>query len=173
MLPHDFLPARRFFRPSTQHGFSLVEISLALGIICFAFIPLLGLLSLGMSTMRSASDESTATRIIQKIGNEVQQSDFDTLLTSASPRYFDAQSRELPASAKAESIYQAQILVLADPGTPHLKRIVVQVARNPGDTQTLESQTLSQGNAIWAGASELPVVTRSLLVARSSSLPVN
>jgi type II secretory pathway pseudopilin PulG len=84
-------------------GFSLVETALAMAIVCFAFIPLLGLLPIGVSTMREAKDDIVAARIVQQIGNEAQQADFEALVSTGSLRYFDDQSRELPASQREAS----------------------------------------------------------------------
>jgi len=154
-------------------GFSLVETALAMAIVCFAFIPLLGLLPIGVSTMREAKDDIVAARIVQQIGNEAQQADFEALVSTGSLRYFDDQSRELPASQREASVYQSQTIVLSDPATPHLKRLVVQVVRNPGTAATLKEQTLPGGGTIWSHANNLPVVTRSLLLAKSSSIVEN
>ena len=141
-----------------------------MAIVCFAFIPLLGLLPIGVSTMRDAMDDVVASRVVRQIGNEAPHADFEALVSSGTLRYFDDQSRELPASQKDASIYQSQTIVLTDPSAPHLKRLVVQVVRNPGASVTLKEQTLPEGETIWSDANDLPVVTRSLLLAKSSSL---
>lgn len=121
--------------------------------------------------MREAMDETLVSQIVQQIGNEAQQSDFDKIDSSASPRYFDNQLRELPVVSRADSIYQSRMTVVAPAGAPYLKRLVIQVARNPGASATLQEKALPGGISIWSDANALPVITRSLLLARSSSIP--
>ena len=151
-------------------GFSLVEVVLALGIVSVAFIPLMGLLPTGLSAMWGAMDETLASQIIQEIGNEIQQSDFDAVSSSASLRYYDDGMRELPAALKAESVYQSRVAVMVSTEAPYLKRLVIQVARNPGVSAVMKEKELADGTSVWVTTNTLPMVTRSLLLARSSSI---
>jgi uncharacterized protein (TIGR02598 family) len=87
---------RRAARP---RGFSLVEVVLALGIITFAFVPLLGMLPLGLDFSRQAIDTTVAAQIAQQLTTEAQQTDFSRLpeLATASvadPFYFDDQGNK-------------------------------------------------------------------------------
>lgn len=151
-------------------GFSLVEVAMALMIVAVAFVPLMGLIPVGLSTARSAMDQTLASQIVQEIGNEAQQSDFDEVVSSASLRYFNDQLRELPEEEKADSLYQAQMVVMTSAAAPHLKRLVIQIARNPGAAVALKTATLDTGEAIWSKQNTLPIFTRSLLLACSSSI---
>lgn len=152
-------------------AFSLVEVVMALGIVAIAFIPLIGLLPRGIDTMRRSIDVSAASQIIQQIGNEIQQSDFDALSGAAiALRYFDDQCREVPETRKADAIYQSQAVVLTDPANSHRKRAIIQVARNPGGTVTLQKMSIGTVQ-IWSKENALPVITRSLILGRSSSVP--
>ena len=53
-------------------GFSLVEVTLAIGIIAFAFVALFGLLPMGMTTFRAAVDSTNDTSIMQDLNSMVQ-----------------------------------------------------------------------------------------------------
>lgn len=171
------IPGRRLplFTPKWQKrrqrlGFSLVEVAMALMIVAVAFVPLLGLIPVGLSAARTAMDQTLASQIVQEIGNEAQQSDFDEVVSSTSLRYFNDQLRELPEEEKADSLYQAHMIVMTSAGDPHLKRLVIQIARNPGAAVPLTTATLDTGEAIWSRKNTLPIFTRSLLLARSTSI---
>lgn len=142
-------------------GFSLIEVVLALGIISIAFVPLMGLLPTGMASFRSSMDRSATVRIAERLGNEARQSDFDSVSTNLTDRYFDEQGNEVTASTLA--IYQARTKVETE--NSHLKRLVIQVARNPAGSVTIPTDA---GTGFWKDG-VLPVMTQSILLARSSS----
>ncbi len=50
-----------------QHAFSLVEVVLALGVISFAIVAILGLVPIGLQTSHSSQDETRAAQIAQTI----------------------------------------------------------------------------------------------------------
>lgn len=107
-----------FSQPSDRSlrraGFTLVEVTLALGIVAFAFLALLALLPAGNVAFRRAIDLAVCGQIAQRVISDCQNADFDTL-TDAKPnqafisghtlrldmRYFDDQGREIiPTSPK-------------------------------------------------------------------------
>lgn len=61
---------------SRSRGFSLVEVTLSIGIIAFAFVALLGLLPAGLTSFRAAIDSNNETRIVQSLIGKVQMTDF-------------------------------------------------------------------------------------------------
>jgi type II secretory pathway pseudopilin PulG len=80
----DRVSAARFslWRGKTQRaaGFSLVEVVLAIGVVAFAFVALLGLLPTGLSTFRKAMDVSVGAQIFQKVMDDARQTDFRILV---------------------------------------------------------------------------------------------
>jgi uncharacterized protein (TIGR02598 family) len=60
-------------------GFSLVEVVLAVGVVAFAFVAVLGLLPAGMTQFRQAIDTSVCAQIGQRVIMDAQQTDFDVL----------------------------------------------------------------------------------------------
>jgi len=104
-IPRE-LSARRF-SPS-QRAFSLIETALALGIVAFAFVGLMGMLPAGLATFRKAMDTTVSAQIVQRIVSDAEQSDFDTLSGQAAStdadyyvmktRYFDDQGSEVMTS---------------------------------------------------------------------------
>ena len=162
-------PVRSFALPSKRQAFSLIEVTIAVGIVGFAFLPLMALLPVGLASFRSSIDQTALSQIVQQIGNESQQSDFDAVTTPPGFRFFDEQARELDAAKSSEAIFQSRLVVVDDVDSPHLKRLVIQVARNPGGAATLRETSASGIGALWSEDNPLPVATRSLLLARSSS----
>ena len=55
----------------TTHSFSLVEVILALGVISFAIVAIIGIVPTGLSTSHSAQDETRAAHIAQQILNSM------------------------------------------------------------------------------------------------------
>ncbi|MGB8354705.1 MAG: Verru_Chthon cassette protein B [Chthoniobacteraceae bacterium] len=109
------LPSRR-----NAAAFTLVEVVMAIGIIAFAFIPLVGLLPVGLDMSRRAIDTTVQSQIVQQLSTEAQQSDFSTLSTLASnstttPYYFDDQGSK--ATNSANQIYEAVYSVALNSGT--------------------------------------------------------
>ncbi len=61
-------------------GFTLVEVSIAVGILAVAMVALLGLMPAGMTNFRKAMDVSTTAQIAQRILLDMQQADFDRIV---------------------------------------------------------------------------------------------
>jgi uncharacterized protein (TIGR02598 family) len=67
-------------RGLAQSGFSLVEVVLAVGVVAFAFVGILGLLPAGMHQFRGAIDDTVCSEIAHQVIADAQQTDFDTLI---------------------------------------------------------------------------------------------
>ncbi len=75
------LPSGAFRASSTEsRAFSLIEVVLAVGVVAFAFVAIMGLIPAGMSQFRQAIDSSVCAQIAQRIINESQETDFTTLI---------------------------------------------------------------------------------------------
>jgi hypothetical protein len=79
VIPPNPPVLRKFLFRARQSAFSLVEVVLAVGVISFAFVAILGLLPAGLAQFRQAMDNSVGTQIAQRIILECQQTDFDVL----------------------------------------------------------------------------------------------
>ncbi len=85
-------------------AFSLVEITLALGIISFAFVAIFGMLPVALGTARDSIDRTRGAQIVQRLFAETQQTPFDQLGgLVGSVFWFDGDGEEI-ASATAASI---------------------------------------------------------------------
>jgi uncharacterized protein (TIGR02598 family) len=82
----------RFHR---SRGFSLVEVTLSIGIISFAFVGIFTLIPTGLNTFRQATDASVGSQIAQCVIGDIQQTDYVVLTDEANLPQGPA---ELPAN---------------------------------------------------------------------------
>lgn len=92
-------------RANLCRAFSLIEVTLALGIIGFAMLPLLGMMAIGTTTFQASLSQTIQTQITQRLYAEVQQTSFPNLTTVlGTVRYFDGDGLEVP---KAKMVYSS------------------------------------------------------------------
>lgn len=117
--------------PSTA-GFSLVETALALGILSFAFVALLGVIPIGLTTFASAINTTVEAQIVQRVTTVARQTKFTELAKlNANPGqnngeetpdfYFNEQGTEVSdASAISQSryVYTAAVVLQPESGIP-------------------------------------------------------
>lgn len=89
-----------------KEAFSLVEVVLALGIVSFAGLALLGLFSVGLSTNRESIEELEATHVAQSI----------FAFRRASPLSTNQAGFPLPALDKTNSVTESSPVYLTDEG---------------------------------------------------------
>jgi Verrucomicrobium spinosum paralogous family TIGR02598 len=65
--------------PSARRGFSLVEVTIAIGILGFCMIPIMGLIPVALKTAQQSMDRNTEARMTQTIRAQLLQSPFRTL----------------------------------------------------------------------------------------------
>jgi uncharacterized protein (TIGR02598 family) len=88
----------------SHRAFSLIEVILAIGIISFAMLPMLGMIAIGMTTFKSSLSETIQTQILQQLYAEVQQTSFANLSSVlGTVRYFDGDGLEVSPDKMAYS----------------------------------------------------------------------
>src|SRR6266436_4191018 len=70
------------FRLRRVHAFSLVELTLAIGVAAFCLIAVFGLVPVGVQTNRNATSQTTATNIIAGVVSDLRATP-KTTITSA------------------------------------------------------------------------------------------
>lgn len=99
-------------------GFSLVEVTIALGLVSFSLVGLMGMLPVGLSSFREAMEIQTQTRIAQQIAAELQLTPFQTIsdgtFQTEFPRFYNDEGTSVTA---AESVYT---VTAAAPGSLEL-----------------------------------------------------
>lgn len=169
-------------RAANQAAFSLVEVTLAIGIVAIAIIPVFGLIPTGLNAFHQAIDASVGSQIAQRIINDAQQTDFKTLIKNASgetqttpfpqsTRHFDDQGNEVKDTdpAAASAIYQALTVITpissmpqAD-GNPNIATVSVQIANNPSKKPLPTDATTKR----WKTSATIPIVAYSAIVANN------
>ena len=102
-------------RKRSNKGFTLIEIVVAVGIVATVFVAFMGMLPLGMSTMKEANSITTQARIAQKLIGEMQLSGWRTGSTGGSGiRNFDRTERYLDeygneTENKSDAIYLSSV----------------------------------------------------------------
>jgi uncharacterized protein (TIGR02598 family) len=99
-------------------GFSLVEVTLALGIAAFCLIALFGLLPLGIQTNQSSISQTAAASLLSSVVADLRaapktsptSSQYDIIFGTAKVLYFDAEGREVtPTDLAANPRYRLTI----------------------------------------------------------------
>ena len=115
LLPYRFTPQPRRGSCRQASGFTLVETALALGIVSFALVALMGTVPAGLQASRSATDLTVTTLIGERLTSMVQQTGWSSYSTlESSYYYFDDQGEPLAAVATGQppagALYTAMIL---------------------------------------------------------------
>jgi uncharacterized protein (TIGR02598 family) len=140
LAPHPLFLRRH---PS-QEGFTLTEVALALGIVAFAFVPMLGLLPAGLNASRQAIDTTLEAQIVQQMTGAAVQADYSNLasLASQASYYFDYQGNKTTAG---NAIYRAGFAIATNTALPNSGQTaklatvticILNIQRHGKDTQT-------------------------------------
>lgn len=70
-----------------SHAFSLVEVTIALGIASFCLLVAFGLLPIGMATNRDSIEQTTAASLSSSIVADLRSTPFGMTNSTSSPRY--------------------------------------------------------------------------------------
>jgi uncharacterized protein (TIGR02598 family) len=105
-------------RSGRTAGFSLVEVTLALGIAAFCLIALFGLLPLGIQTQQSSTSQTAAASVLASVVADLRTTpktsltspQFEITFGTAKVLYFDGEGRAVAsADANATPRYRATI----------------------------------------------------------------
>ena len=83
-------------KTGAENGFSLVEITLALGVAAFALTAIVGLLSLTLKNSKSAMDDTLVAEMTGDLVNTLRKQDF-TNISKATNVFFDISGKRLNA----------------------------------------------------------------------------
>jgi uncharacterized protein (TIGR02598 family) len=115
---------------SSQHGFSLIEVTIALGVFAFAMIPIIGLVSSGMKSLRGSMDDGVRGEIVQKVVAEAGRVPYTNLSTEFNNRlfFFDDEGVQ-QASSNAQTIFVASNSVAPPPESVFSDTNIAQLLR--------------------------------------------
>jgi len=129
-----------------KHGFTLVEVVLALGLCSFALLSLLSLMPVSLGTGRHALEISRVVKSFQKVASELTQSQFTNVRDMAQTAYyFDYDGNAADASgtkytdSSANKYYTVRATIAQTPITNQSSASLLRVK--------LECQTPRETNA--------------------------
>ena len=88
-------------------GFSLVEVTMAIGIISFGLLSVMGLIPVGLDTLRKAMDQTVEAQIVQKLNGKILLTPFGQLDTDYSGKSFFYDQEGVEVSGSANAIFSA------------------------------------------------------------------
>jgi len=114
-----------------RNAFSLVEVSIALAVVSIALLSVMGLMPVGLSTMREAMDQTAEAQILRRISGEAALVPFDRLDTFASAGpYFFAQDGTLQGMQGVDTRYAVSLqrLTASYPGSSNATDLSASIA---------------------------------------------
>jgi uncharacterized protein (TIGR02598 family) len=99
---HKCVNARR---PMHRAGFTLVEVTLSIGLLSFSLLALIGLVPSGLGSLRDSVDQTTRAQIIQRISNDLVITDFAQM--ASAPLYFNEEGQVLKTQTGA--LYRVEL----------------------------------------------------------------
>lgn len=138
---------------NSSRAFSLVECIIALGIVSFSLVGLLGMMAGGYGGMQRSINSSTQAQIIQSLAAEIQMLDFSVLIDGKTtyrqgfPRYYDNEGQQQDSNAKANYAVTVSLNPSLVPGgiqnSDNAQQIVIKIAN-------LCSNDASKNYCVWA-----------------------
>lgn len=138
--------------PSNPHevGLTLVEVTIALGLVAFALVAILGVLPTGLNQLRDAMDRTVEAQIVNFVGNQALVTPFDEIRTGRT-LYFDEEG--LPGGSDG-AFYRVSVTNLPPsfPGSAagwemNLTRLRIEITMptRPGQTSVRSIQVANHG----------------------------
>ena len=82
------LPLRAWFASSGSLGFSLIELAIAMGIVSFVLISLLGLMTVSMGASKRSYEDTTVANLAQIVVSELKTNDYSVASAMNADRFF-------------------------------------------------------------------------------------
>ncbi|MFV0338477.1 MAG: Verru_Chthon cassette protein B [Chthoniobacterales bacterium] len=134
---------RRGFR---QAAFSLVEVTIATGLVTFAMLVIFSLLPVGLNSLQASSRQIAEAEIFNLVEAEVNSTPFDKLedyQTGQFPLYFDYEGLQLAPAKKDDASYIARCATPVAETGGEVKRVTISVGYrvDPNDSGTASQIT--------------------------------
>lgn len=139
-----------------RSGFSLVEVTIAIGIVSFALVTLLGVVPVGLIATQDAMRQTARSQIIKQISSDLGMMPFAKLGGYlGSNQYYDYNGcRSVGTNERIFVATMTNALPPSYPGSSNLsglderfKRVVVTIRRAEGSTNVESRTTLAIFNA--------------------------
>jgi uncharacterized protein (TIGR02598 family) len=99
-----------------RSAFSLIEVTISLGIVAFAMVPIIGLVSTGMTSLRHSMDETVRGEIVRKVSGEASRVSYSKLSGEFQDKtfYFDDEGVQ-QSSSNVSTIFVATTTLASPP----------------------------------------------------------
>ena len=128
-----------------EGGFSLIEVTIAMGVMAFAAIAILGIIPNGLAAASRSSQTTIAARLASEVQSEIQQVGLASFATDATNMtYFDGDGKFLPNNTGAVYyVYRSvEDCLLPGASSGSFKKVIVQVVKKPaGQTFPVDATT--------------------------------
>jgi len=105
-------------RRATGRAFTLIETVLAIGIVSFAFVALMGLLPCGLQVFRKAMDTTLEGQMVQHLVGKMSQTPYADLAGLQGQSFLFDEAGGPVAEGSADGIYSANVSLNAQPALP-------------------------------------------------------
>lgn len=135
-------------RPA-PHGFTLAEVMIAMGIVASVMVALLGMIPLGVRSVREATNLTISGRIAQEVISNVQQANWADVLTNYDKKVFLFDNEGFlirgPQAKGSTPSFEARVEIPTAPinigktayNVNTLKKILVEVEFTPAGIKVL------------------------------------
>lgn len=96
---------------SKDKGFSLVEVVIALGVISFTLVALLGLMTVSLDSSKSSNENTMVSTMIQTAMSDFRTNSFKEVVDFKSKRFFNSEGMAVEKGPQA--YYQCEIATFA------------------------------------------------------------
>jgi len=130
----------------SARGFTLIEVTLAVGISSVALVGLLAMIPQGVMTMKRATDTAIEARIHQLLVAEIAQTDwqhrgrYDYRAQGSDVRFYDEQGIQVSVDNKAKAIYTVRVSMPGadNGGTKITMQLPERLWSSPGSPQNAQ-----------------------------------
>jgi uncharacterized protein (TIGR02598 family) len=125
-----------------EGAFSLIEVTIAMGVMAFAAIAILGIIPNGLAAATRSSQTTIAARLASEVQSEIQQVGLASFATDTT--YFDGDGKILTNNTGAVyDVYRSvEDCTLPGASAGSFKKVIVQVVKNPaGQTFPVDATT--------------------------------
>ncbi|MEZ5962745.1 MAG: hypothetical protein R3F56_02750 [Planctomycetota bacterium] len=133
---------------STSAGFTIVELLVAMGILLFGTVSLLGVLGVGVSTHRSAEQHNQAVQLAQRVLQRLEEDVVPKALLAAAAEGPEAEFKLAPVDSTPQDVafvpgLRYRVEFVQDPERPTVALATVRVLwLEQGEAQAVEFQRI-------------------------------
>lgn len=125
-------------RAIRAHGFGLVEIAIALGIISFALLSLLGLMAVGLNASKTAREDTVVASLARNVLANLKTLNYAQLSALGSTNFYFTYDGAATNSASSSAYYECRARILM-PSQAMLSRsvdVVLDISKPYRSAQT-------------------------------------